>query len=499
MLSFKNFANRFIENHPKFFNFFKQSLKKTKGFRQSFFKRLVKRYRHSPLAVALYDGRGWFMVVLTYSGGKWHARAPWESDSSNGRQIARALLDAAADAGAYRLRFLLSADPRVLTIEAYDELFAEELHSALLYEAKGELGADAEGMRFAAAKASSYDMGAGHYDLLASGFEIERIERFIYDAQRSGLEFEAVGSLESALLCWHSARVPERRLLFVRRHTSFYVVPAGDNQAFLTAILPLGLDTIHGHAVKERAERVKTRLAAHKEVPLTVIVAGHETAGCRAEIEPLLGGAKDIDVRFLAGLISEAALLAAQGEKGGADSGCGLIGMPPPPRDPNRHGTVIFFLVVLTALAWVGLQRHSYLGQIREAHGRLEKWEKLESARASAGNNSQRLLDKVNRERAWLRLFSGNQPLPEGILPILEAVAKYMPEYSRLESIRQIEGGLEIVGVTRWQEGLSRLDEGLRQAAASKGMRREFGGLKMMEKHGMQRFSFVIRFGEAKP
>ncbi len=473
----------------------KKTVKKSPGHSKGLFRRRWRR----PLAVAVHDGTAWTMTILSLSGGQWRAGAPVECDSRNGRQIPRVLLDAAAQSGVRRLRLLLSGDPRIFSIEAHHELFPEELQSALRFEAKGELGADAEDMRFAAALVSQYDMGAGRQDVLTAGFAIESLEQFAANAQRAGLDFESAGALESAILKWHSSRSPEKRLLFVREKTSFYVVPADNAQPFWVTTLPLGLDALHDPVARERAKRAHERLAAHKTLPLCVVIAGNGKKEKCLEIEPLLGGARDIDIISLKDMLSEVVSCAAYVRESGLDSPCGLIGLPPAPRDPHRHGTVIFFFILLMTLGWIVFQRQAYIQKINRAQQSLERWEDLQTQRQTAKTSAGNLRDQLDRQRAGLRLLSKHQPLPRGILTILDAVARHMPEYSRLESIRQIEDGLEITGITRWQEGLSQLDEGLRKAAAAEGLRREFGGLETMEDSGVQRFRFIVRAPEVLP
>jgi len=470
-------------------------MEKIKNILQKFQKRILKRRERLPLAVAVYDTTAWSMIVLSFSGGQWHAGAPIISDSRNARQIPRDLLEAALQQGVSRLRVLLSDDPRIFSIEAHHELFPEELQSALRFEAKGELGPDAEDMRFAAAPALRYEMGAGNHDLLSAGFKLENLERFAADARRGGLDFESVGALESALLAWHSSRAPEARLLFVREHTSFYVVPSFDIQPFMVTTLPLGLDAARDPVARERAKRANERLTAHKGLSLRVVMAGDDVKKHGAEIEPLLGGTDDVKITALKDVLSEITTYAASGQ----DFSCGMVGLPPRPRDPHRHGTVIFFLVLLMTMGWIGLQRQSYIQEIKRIEKQLDDWEKLQTERRSVKNSYEQLRNQSDVQRAGLRLLSSHKPLPRGLLTILNAVARHMPEYSRLESIRQIEGGLEIVGVTRWQEGLAQLDDGLRQAAMEEGLQREFEGLETMPDSGLQRFRFVVRSREESP
>lgn len=471
----------------------KEILEQMKIITQKLFKKVLRGRRHLPLAVAVYDGKSWSMTVLTFYNGKWQADTPVECDSRNGRQIPRSLLDAAAKAGVSRLRLLLSDDPRIFSIEAHHELFPEELQSALCFEARGEIGPDAEDMRFSSTPASRYEMGAGNQELLTAGFKLESLKRFAADARRAGLDFESAGALESFILKWHSKRSPETRLLFVREHTSFYVVPSFDAQPFMVTTLPLGLDALHNPVAKERAQRARERLSAHKTLPLSVIIAGHEPRKDHSEIKLFLGETKNIKITALPDLIREITVYAASTRENGEDSSCGLACLPPKPRDPHQHGTVIFFIILFMTLGWIGLQRHTYIREIKRSQRQLESWEKLQAARKTSKTSSERLRSQLDAQRVRLRLLSDHNPLPKGLLTILGAVSRHMPEYSRLESIRQIEGGFEIIGVTRWQEGLSQLDSGLRQAAASQGLQREFKGLETMQDSGLQRFRFVVR------
>lgn len=455
--------------------------------------------RNKVTAVAVHDGLVWRAYAFRREHGAWTCTGRAEEPSRSGRQLPQAILDFMAHSHAKRLRVLVSGDVHALTAEMPEDASDEELHTALAYEAQGELGLEAADHRLAVARAGLYDMGGERNALLAVGFERERLQKFATEAEGEGIRFEGVGSLELAVLAAHAQRNPQRRLLLIRARTSFYAVPSHDSQPFMTAMLPLGLDMSSDPTAHERAERARERLSRHDASPLTVVVAS-DIEIQREKITPYLGACTDVTFIALAELEETALQNAVGGRPGGIDDACPWIGLPPPPRDPHRHGTVILFVTLAVTLGWVGMSKQRLNQDLHMSQTNLAAWETLEHARKKATNESKALRERQNTLLAKHALLERRHCLPHGLLPLLSTLADNMPAYSCLLSITPHEGsGFDITGLTQWQDGLPQLDAALRKMSQREGLRREFGGLETSEGQNAQRFRFTVLPGEERP
>lgn len=456
--------------------------------------------RGVPLVVLIFDGTGWRGLAMRRRGDEWVCEETASDPVRNGRLLPKAMLDFATRVGACRLRVLLSADVQTLSLSMPEDLTEEEMQTVIAHEAEAELGLDARAQRFASSRADLFDMGGGHDALTVSAIDRSVIERFSQDAAQAGMRLDGVGALEQAVLFQHAQHDPSRRLLVVRGQTAFYAVPAGEVQPFLLTILPLGTAVAADAAVRERRERALERLAAHDALPLNVVVCGPDTPDVREEITPWLGNPCAVTFESLDALLPGAARASTASRVGGIDAGCALIGMPPPPRDPHRHGTVILLLTVLLTATWIGQRTRALQTARTGAETRLAEWEALEQARKRAAAESDGLRKQQETLRSRSVLLERRDPLPPALLPVLDALARHMPPYSRLISITaEDSGGIEIVGLTYWQDGLSQLDEALRRASSEAGFTRDFTGMETIEGRRAQRFRFHIRPGEGRP
>jgi hypothetical protein len=264
-------------------------------------------------------------------------------------------------------------------------------------------------------------------------------------------------------------------------------------------MLSIGFDAANDPTTKERAERAQERLSVHDALPLTVVLPG-DVDQLRECVSPYLGACADVEYVALPELEEVALCTATGGRTGGVSEACPWIGLPPPPRDPHRHGTVILFAILVISLAWVGLRKQGLDRDLREARDNLAAWEALEAARKKAADESKAMRDRQSAIMQKQSLLDGQRSLPRGLLPLLGTLAEHMPAYASLLSIEQRkEGGFDIVGLTRWQDGLAQLDAALREMGQREGLNREFGGLESIEGQYAQRFRYSVTLGEVRP
>ena len=451
------------------------------------------------MVLASHDGLAWRVCALKGGRGEWTCAASVEEASRNARQLPKRVLDFLAQSGARRLRILLSGDVHALATALPEDATNEELHAALAYEAQGEIGLEAAGHRLAAVRTHLLGMGGERNTLLTASFETDHLGKLAAESENEGVRFEAAGSLELALLAAHAQRAPERRLLLVRERTSFYAVPANEPQPFAVAMLPLGRDVAVQAAARERAERARERLGAHAAIPLTVALPRDADEQTRKVIATYFGGCRDVELVDGEELEAAAIRTAVAGSVGGVDSLCPWIGLPPPPRDPHRHGTAILGLILAVALVWAGMRRGQLKADLCAAQENRAAWQALEQARKQAKDEVNTLRDRQNATVARKTLLEKPKPLPKGLLPLLETLAVHMPIHSGLESIQQRGEGFEIAGVTHWQDGVPQLDAALSEMGRREKMRREFGGLEAVDGQLAQRFRFNVMPGGDGP
>jgi hypothetical protein len=448
------------------------------------------------LAIAVHDGLHWHACKMKRRGGEWVCVDRMDEPARAARQLPKELRDFIARSRARRLRIVIPGDVHTLSTELPLDASNEELQSALAYEAQGELGIEAAAHRLAAARSNLYDMGGSRGSFLAAAFEIEILERLADGGETDGVHFEGAASLELGLLTAHARRHPDQRLLFIRSRSSFYAVPARDTQPFMATMLPLGLDLTDSPSAHERIARAAERIALHDAVPLRVILPTADEAA-RARLASVIGNCREVEFIALEDTLAELLTICAATRVGGVDQSCPMIGLPPPPRDPHRHGTVIMFLILAASLLWLGLRHGELKREIALKTADLAAWESLERARRQAESESAALRERQQSLLARQTLLRDRRPLPTGLLPVLRTLGENMPPYSCLSKVEiSTEAGISIEGLTHWQEGLTRLDAALRDTAASTGLQREFGGIETRAGDYAQTFSYRLADGE---
>ena len=428
-------------------------------------------YSRTPLVIALHNGQGWRARAFRHTRGEWACGEAKEVAGATARQIPKAIFDFAAGADVRRLRVLLSSDIHVLNIALSEDLADEETHTAIAYEAASEIGVDAQMLRLAAVRGDRYRMGGEPDTVLAAGFEMRQIERYEQDCERAGLAFDGAGALEMAVLGRHAREDENRRLLFIRKQTAFYAVPAGDAGPFVVSTLPLGLAMETDATARERSERALKRVAGQATFPLRIMSCGPLEQERVEWFRGCLGEGDGKDIELLAECEPEVLRHAAFAEVGGTESGCAFVGTPPKARDPHRAGTVIFVALLVAALLGIGLVWDTSRHDLRHAEAKMAAWQTLESERKKAKDESSTVLKQRNQIIKVQTLINRRDCLPRGLLPVLRVLSGSMPRYSRITSIRQRERArFEIMGVTQWQEGLTNLSGALRGALREEGM-----------------------------
>ncbi len=121
------------------------------------------------IAIAVNDGLTWRAYALRQARGEWDCVGRTEEAARGGRQLPKGIIEFLAQSRARRLRVLQSGDVHTLSTVLPEDASEEELHTALAYEAQGEIGLEAAGHRLVAARADLYKMGGERKSLLAAG------------------------------------------------------------------------------------------------------------------------------------------------------------------------------------------------------------------------------------------------------------------------------------------------------------------------------------------
>ena len=452
--------------------------------------------KRSPLGMVCYDGLIWHARVFRFSDDTWTSDESAQEVSRNNRQIPHALLSFLTEQGAARVRILLPGEVRALRIALSGDLSDEEIHSVVRHSLFEELDSSVLQSRFATARASLFGMSDHEDQLLVSLYELRHINRFIKDLDEAGLQLEAVGSLELAVLDWHARNHSAAVLLFIGRQTAFHVVPEHGEASFMTAALPLGIDAPLP-AARERTERAVRRIAALRELPLQAVVLDGMTKEHLDWIqEELPECAGDAWTCFSE--VRDAVLAcAAESAVGGTESAAALIGPPPAPRDPHRSGTVIMACTLILSLLFLQQQWSSLRSEQKELEKRSEAWETLKAARSSAAAEYKTVCNRRSALDQKMRWLCGTwDRLPDGLLPVLDALGAEPTPYTRIVFIEELNGHeIRIDGITLWQKEVTRLNKALRETAEREGLQHEIEEVSAPEGQRVQNFRFIIKSG----
>ncbi|MDR1613914.1 MAG: hypothetical protein LBT97_14225 [Planctomycetota bacterium] len=450
--------------------------------------------KHDSMLIVAFDGKSWRGRLFEYRGGTWETGDQVvEAASRNNRKLPKQILEFAAASGAKRLRILMTSDLHSVTMELPEDADKEELHTAMAYEAAGEVGIDANILRIAAVHADRYRMGGETSVIMTAGFESTLIEGFVRECDQAGLEFDGIGSLEMAVIARHARMGEDARLLFMRRQSSLYVVPACENTPFTFYPLPIGTDADASEAAAERNERAAKRLAAHRDLPLRVVTCGELEPERLEDIRRMTGDGAEFLV--LREFDNEIMRHAAHAEIGGIEAGCALVGPPPAPRDPYRAGTWLALIIILLAGLYVGDRHYAFKRDIEALEKREMEWKKLAAERDKAKNRLQAATSRYDAILEKEKSLKSDSPLPRTLTFLLAALSSGTPSFSRITEIVQVDAEqFAVHGVTRLPEGPVQLGNAFQRH----GLRYEVDNNAALAT-GEQKFVFRIEMPENDP
>ncbi len=402
----------------------------------------------------MHDGQRWRVAVMSRE--KRHWACIDTSEQAGQAQYSRLpeeLLEFAAHHNATYARVLLASDVQDMELQLPLDAEPEELQTAVRFEAQESLSLEEPNLRFAAAKASNYAMGANDNVLLLTGFDNALLERYRNFCEEYGLNFTGAGSLEIAALGWTVARknrLTTPRLLILKEKDAFYAAPAEGDLPFSVTAMPVGhLAGNTGGVDEERLERVARRLGAHGDLPVTVFSCRRLDEGEQSKWADMMKAAP-VEWHWMGDAAAKIAAMACASRAGEFDELCPVVGCRPEPRDPYRAGTWLFFAILLVTLLYVG---SSWLGLVRRREriqNRLQRWEELEQARNSAANHVNSLTEQLNNKLDMVRLLRESEVMSETFLQMLNNIAAEVPPHIRIESVRSIERNkYEVKGMSR--------------------------------------------------
>lgn len=453
-----------------------------------------------PTAVVIHDGVLWRAAVLSRSGGRWTVRSSHQVAGRSSARLPAELLEFAGANGARSLRVLLPTDLRTIRFQRLPDAEPEEMQTALGYEAAQELGGDGAVPRLAATGADVYDMGGEADELLAAALDEAVLQRFARDCADHALDFAGAGPLELAALAWMGAAGgKDTRLLLLRENAAFYAAPTLGDAAFTAAVLPLGIrPDLDTQRDAERLERAGRRLRTHDPLPVAALTSDRLTKTEEERLASLLGSEVPVEWHWLGDALPVLAALACHTETGSFEMPCPLVGPSPPPRDPHRAGTWLFFLILLGMSLHLVRSWHGMEQDMAELEERKTRWETLNAARQSAADRVDSLRRQQEAERAKLAALNETLVLPRGFLPLLDSLAEAMPPYTRLVALNSLpDGSFELSGRTAWQEGLTSLAQALSRAMQPHGLVVEPGGI-ALDEGGSRELAFSYRMKRAE-
>jgi Tfp pilus assembly protein PilN len=483
--------------------------------------------------ILIHDGASWHVVVLARSGGAWAVRAVETVASRNGSRLPEELLAVAVSQHAKRVTALLPGDVHAVRFQAPPDAEPEEMQTALRFESAGEFGAENGDLRVAAARADALNLDVDADSWLVAGLGDARLRAFSQAVVDQGLRFAGAGSFELAALAWLHMRVSgDARLLLLKENTAFYAAPALGDTPLVVATLPVGTrPDQEPERDRERLERAARRLATHGDIPLTVLSCGPASEATQARLAGLFPSPDSVEWHSLNDIIGDLARLACTPRRSDSAHRCPVVGPTPPPRDPHRAGTWLFFLILLVTVAGVGGKFRALVAEEAALTARKQRWAELQAARKTASERiaslrqqrdeeiaareveiaarqaereaeAAKLRARREEEAARLKAFRDVQALPPGLLLVLDTLTEAMPPYTRIERLAEAEAGpgLALRGSTRWQPGLGDLVRALNEVLRPCGLIVQQDALELAEAgRGEQVFTYRIVPMEAAP
>ncbi len=461
--------------------------------------------------ILIHDGTFWHVVVLAHSRGAWGVRAVENVAGRNGSRLPEELLAVALSQRAKRVTVLLPGDVHAVRFQTPPDAEPEEIQTALRFESAAELGHERGDLRLVAASVDAFDLDVEPESCLVAGFEDARLRAFSQAVADQGMRFLGAGSFELAAMAWLRRRCSgDARLLLLKESAAFYAAPTLGEIPFVVATLPVGIrPDPDSERERERLERAARQLGTHGDIPLTVLSCGPMSEALQARLAGLFPSPDSVEWHALTDVVGELAQSVCLRNRDGAEQTGLLVGPTPPPRDPHRAGTWLFFVVLLVTLIGVGLKYRALTEEYETLEERKRMWTELEAARKSASERVSALrrqrdaeIAARTEENARRSALRETRALPPGFLPLLDALTDAMPPYTRVERLSEAETGvgIELRGSTRWQEGLPDLVRALNEALAPHGLIVQQDAIELAEgTRREQSFTYRIAHAEAAP
>lgn len=420
--------------------------------------------RRSRMAVFLHDGSTWHGYVFAPGRPRWRSVARLTTPGQNPRNLPPSLLDFAEKHGARRVRLGLPQNVQTLRAELPSDAEPEELQTAMVFELASETGGEVESIRVAAARAESFGMGASPDCVMAASFEQSALDQYAKACHAAGLRFDGIGALELAVLGAHAEESPDARLLLLRRDAGFYAVPATEHSPMTAGAVALGVHEDERELDAERRERTQRRFALHRALSLSVWCVPMPDEARGEQLRALVGEGADVRLRsFEAAVETVARQFAETAEVGVPAGGGAVVGPRAPEKDPHRAGTWLFFMVLLATIGGLGLYGYTLRTRLTLLEEKTQAWEAITQQRETLEGKLSGLKAERARCEETVELLATKSPLPPGLLALLDALDRAMPEFTRVTSIVQdAKGGFEIQGHTAVQDSLNQLVEGLK-------------------------------------
>lgn len=416
------------------------------------------------VAVFLHDGIAWHADVFAYGRPQWRSVAHTTVAGKNPRNLPESLLDFADEHGALRVRLVLPQNIYTLNAELPPDAEPEELQTAMAFELGGETGAELEEIRVAAARAETFRMGATSDMLLAAAFDEAALEQYAASCTAAGLDFDGAGALELAALAVHGERRPEARLLVLRHDTTFYAVPATELSPMTAGAVAFAAgEEDYAEMDEERYERVVKRFNLHLSLSMSISCMPMPTESHKDQLRELAGGRADVEFHNLEEDLEDIARHVAEtGEVGYPAGGGAVVGTRPPEMDPHRAGTWMFFLVLFFTIGTLGLFWYRFYADLAALNLKADTWAGIQSERSSLKSTHDRLRAERSKCDGTVALLQKRNTLPAGLLPLINALDRAIPEFTRITSIEEDgEGGFLVRGHTAVQSKLSELERAL--------------------------------------
>lgn len=385
------------------------------------------------------DGEGFWAVVADNAGISIDNHFPQKTELKK-------LLDFGKQQNVQNVLYLQTADVRELEVKLGTDLSEDERRSAIEYAAASSQGDHSGAQRIAYMDGMFHDFRSG---ILASYFDTEEILSIDALAKSMKMNFLGITNFKQLLLAQHFSDLDHHgdAFLFLLGNHGIAAIP--ERTKLVIRNLPFGIPEPGTESEwKERVQRRLTTIFRNKRVYLYTPANDERLSETLREISE----AECVELMPWEDAVANAAMYFLK-------SGQQLVhpALPPPKeKDPKAPGTyVACFFVAATLLSLGFLMGRNCLTKYIFQRDIDDNQKIIDTIKAE--ENALKALEKdLADQQEIFSVLKQKERISRNYILVLNLLARYPLQYSRITSIQEKATGVFIEGESVWQPDLSR-------------------------------------------